>query len=65
MDADILMKIANEIVNHLDAITDPSTTDDASKRAILELAAHVYEVKITREATIAMLGASLDHMRGR
>ncbi len=55
MDAGRLIKVASDVVCHLDAITDPGATDDAAKRAILEIAAKTYEAKVGRETTIALV----------
>lgn len=64
MDAAIMMKRAGELVIYLESISNPTDPgdDDSAKRAILEVAARVYEARITQQTTLAMIKTSIDSL---
>jgi len=53
MSAGVIARMTAEIVDHMDATYDGNEVDDAAKRAALELAAKTFDVKITRDMTVA------------
>jgi len=64
MSAGVIARMTADIVDHMDATYAASEVDDAAKRAALELAAKTFDVKITREMTVAGMQLAMQKLMG-